>query len=172
MSQQPKPKPSAEAKNNDTSKDDTLKTHKIRILEKSDFSKGFLDLLSQLTSTGNVTKEAFEKAFDNLSPQKTVFVIEDKDEKGNTIIIGSISIIMEQKFIHSCRCVAHIEDVVIHKNFRKKGLGKALIDHGVKFAEQNNAYKCILDCSKKNIGFYNKCGFIEKEIEMAYYFGK
>jgi hypothetical protein len=28
----------------------------------------------------------------------------------------------------------------------------------------------ILDCSQKNVPFYEKCGFIHKEYEMACYF--
>ena len=30
-------------------------------------------------------------------------------------------------------------------------------------------YKVILDCSEKNVGFYEKCGFQRKEVLMAWY---
>lgn len=31
-------------------------------------------------------------------------------------------------------------------------------------------YKIILDCSVKNVPFYQKCGFTEKEREMVLYY--
>jgi glucosamine-phosphate N-acetyltransferase len=30
-------------------------------------------------------------------------------------------------------------------------------------------YKIILDCSEKNVQFYEKCGFKKKEVEMVWY---
>jgi len=30
-------------------------------------------------------------------------------------------------------------------------------------------YKIILDCSEKNVPFYEKCGFKKKEVQMAFY---
>jgi len=33
-------------------------------------------------------------------------------------------------------------------------------------------YKIILDCNDKNVGFYQKCGFKQKEIQMALYKSK
>ena len=33
----------------------------------------------------------------------------------------------------------------------------------------NNCYKIILDCSDKNVAFYQKCGYIRKGAQMAMY---
>lgn len=39
---------------------------KMRPLERSDFSKGYKELLSQLTVVGNLTQERFEERFDEM----------------------------------------------------------------------------------------------------------
>jgi hypothetical protein len=31
-------------------------------------------------------------------------------------------------------------------------------------------YKVILDCAEKNVGFYEKLGFVRKEVQMAHYY--
>ena len=156
--------------------------YEIRMLQKSDYEKGYIDLLSQLTEVGNVSKEEFNIAFDNMSSKKTVFVIESDDpdhddpdhdsgsNENKSIIIATLAVVMEQKFIHNCRRVGHIEDLVIDKRFRGQGLAKLLMLHVSEFGEKNNAYKSILDCHVKNAGLYKKCGFDEKEIQMVRYY--
>ena len=39
-----------------------------------------------------------------------------------------------------------------------------------KAAEVCGCYKVILDCSEENAGFYERCGYSRKEIQMAKYF--
>ena len=38
-----------------------------RLLDKTDFDKKFVELLSQLTETGNITKESFENQYESMS---------------------------------------------------------------------------------------------------------
>lgn len=51
----------------------------LRKLERSDFEKGFLETLSELTNVGEMSKDAFEKRFDEIasSPDYHVFVAEN-----------------------------------------------------------------------------------------------
>ena len=37
-------------------------------------------------------------------------------------------------------------------------------------AEFAGCYKVILDCSEATAGFYERCGYVRKEIQMAKYF--
>lgn len=48
----------------------------IRQLEVSDYNKKYMELLSQLTTAPNVTKDCFEYQFRNLN--SNIFVIEEK----------------------------------------------------------------------------------------------
>ena len=88
--------------------------------------------------------------------------------KGN--IIGSITLLIEPKFIHDLSYVAHIEDVVVHSECRGVGIGKHMIMKAVEVSKEYGCYKVILDCSDECVDFYNKCGFKVKEHHMALYF--
>ena len=138
----------------------------IRSLSLSDYYKNYINLLSQLTNIGNISFEQFSIKFQTINNSNIhIFVIEN-----NNIIIVTATILIEDKFIHNCSKVGHIEDIVIDKNYRKLGLGKVMIEYLVEFAKKQNCYKIILDCDKNLVSFYHKMAFVEKNIQMALYF--
>jgi glucosamine-phosphate N-acetyltransferase len=139
----------------------------IRSLKNTDYNKGYLNLLSQLTDTSVVSFDEFSQFVSNLTVQHQIFVIEDLSINK---IVGTGTILIELKLIHGLGKVAHIEDIVTDNEYRCLGLGIKLIDKLVKIAEENKCYKVILDCKEHNVGFYNKCGFEEKGVQMAKYF--
>lgn len=136
---------------------------KIRKIKKQDFKKGYLLTLSNLASCDLTIKKAeriFKKHIkDNLV--YNIFVAEQDTE-----IVGTITLLIEQKFIHGGRRVAHIEDVAVRKGFEGQGIGSALVKTAIKKAKKEGCYKVILDCEKKNIPFYKKFGFKVHETEM------
>ena len=85
----------------------------FRKLEKSDYYKNYLQLLSQLTEVGHITFEEFSNILDKIQSQIWVF----EDIQSNKII-ASASILFEQKIIHVGGIVAHLEDVVIDESYR------------------------------------------------------
>ena len=137
-----------------------------RLLQSSDFNKGFLELLGQLTTVGDISKEAFIKRLAEISKNSLhkIFVLE-RDNK----IISCATLIVENKFIHSCGRVGHVEDVVVHSGYRSMQLGKIMINYLSKEAEKMGCYKIILDCADKNIEFYKKCLYEYKGAHMARY---
>eukprot|EP01083_Nonionella_stella_P220259 788245_1 len=138
-----------------------------RFLEKGDYDKGYLQLLGLLTTVGTVSRELFNKTFDKLEPANIkIFVIEDLSAKK---IIACCTLAIEQKFIHQCSSVGHIEDVVSDTNIRGKGLGKQITDIAVNYARNYGCYKTILDCADHNVAFYERCGFVTKENQMVIY---
>lgn len=88
----------------------------------------------------------------------------------NDNIIAGITLIIEQKLIHNGKCVGHIEDFVVLKEYRNKGYGEHLLNHAKIICEQNNCYKIILDCSPLLESYYDKKGFTKKGSYMALYF--
>jgi len=82
-----------------------------------------------------------------------------------------ITILIEPKLIHSGSSVAHIEDLVVDKDYQRLGIAKELIDFSVDYINNsiNKCYKIILDCKKELIPFYNKFEFEERNIQMAKY---
>lgn len=72
--------------------------------------------------------------------------------------------------IHNFGTIGHIEDISIAKEHQGKGLGKLLINSLDAVAQSVGCYKCILDCSPENSGFYSKCGYSGCGTEMSHYF--
>ena len=85
-------------------------------------------------------------------------------------ILGALTLITEQKFIHNGKCVAHIEDFIVKKEYRSQNIGKDLMNYAINYAKQNNCYKIILDTNNKLVNYYTNYGFINKGIYMGYYF--
>ena len=112
----------------------------IRLLEQKDYFKYYI-LINEFRQT-----EFSYNNFCNFINEKNiqVWIIEDKDE-----IVGTATLLFEQKLIHNFGIVAHIEDVVISKNFRRQNYGKILIEYLIKKAKEKTCYKIILNCDSK-----------------------
>ncbi len=138
----------------------------IRKLDPSDYYKGYLDLLSQLSpTTNNISQQEFYQQFSKLQDNTHIFIIEH-----NNKIVASSTLIIEYKFIHQLKNVGHIEDVIVDEQYRGKGLSQKLMDHMIEYCKDNECYKIILDCSEEYQKFYEKFGFNKKNIQMAMYF--
>jgi len=137
----------------------------IRELELNDLDNGFLESLDSLKPATTLPKkkaiEIFEKI--NMNPSQIIYVIE-KDLQ----IIGSATLILEQKFIHDGKCVGHIEDVVINKKFQKLKFGSKLISKLIQRAHEEGCYKTVLDCLDDVAPFYKNLGFVPHLKGMRY----
>lgn len=136
----------------------------LRLLEVDDYYRGFLQLLEQLTVVGSekISLADFEAKFNATHNQTYVVAQDDK-------IIATGSLLIEHKFIRQLGKVGHIEDVVVDKDIRGGGWGRKILDRLVSEAKTAGCYKIILDCSQANVPFYEKCGFVVKEKQMAMY---
>jgi len=83
-------------------------------------------------------------------------------------IVGSITAIIEQKFIHNGGKICHIEDVVTRKGFEKLGIGSLLVEKVLELAKNEKCYKVILNCSEYNSKFYENLGFYIHDTGMRY----
>jgi glucosamine-phosphate N-acetyltransferase len=122
--------------------------------------------MTKLYSQLSVCDDIATNVFLQWVQHHTIFV--DIDERYN--IKGAITVILERKMIHSGKKVAHIEDVVVDSQWRYKKIGSELLKYAIKYAQDNDCYKTILNCSEELIPFYAKHGFTTKNVEMSYYF--
>ena len=120
-------------------------------------------LLQQLTIAPEISSERYDYIISSLNDNHRIFTFV---EDNNTI--GLITVFIEQKLIHGGKCVAHIEDLVVDKEHRKKGISSALIDHVVNYVKGANCYKIILDCSEEVSCVYKKSKFEQKGVQMSY----
>ncbi|KAK0393036.1 hypothetical protein QR680_000026 [Steinernema hermaphroditum] len=97
---------------------------RIRPLQLDDYYNGFLQLLTQLTSVGEVSFEKFGQQFNamkNANPQAYyVIVIEEESTKK---IVGASTLVIELKFIHEAGCRGRVEDVVVASRACEEALG-------------------------------------------------
>ncbi|KAB8231884.1 acyl-CoA N-acyltransferase [Aspergillus alliaceus] len=141
----------------------------IRPVRRSDYKRGFLDVLRVLTTVGDITEEQWNQRFDWISARNDEYyllVICDTADR----VVGTGSLLVERKFIHSLGMVGHIEDIAVDQSQQGKKLGLRIIQALDYVAANVGCYKSILDCSEHNEGFYLKCGFKRAGLEMAHYY--
>jgi len=129
----------------------------------------YLLLLSDLTSTSYIQTSLFLKNIERICEMGTIIVgIINHDSSFE--IIASGTIIFEPKIIREGRSVGHIEDIVVSKEMRGKGISQKILNILKLIAREKNCYKVILDCNEEVKNVYTKNGFNVKGIQMAEYF--
>ena len=141
----------------------------FRKIEKNDFHKNYIQLLQHLTIVNpeEINADTFNNFIDKLNDSHSIYVLEDIINK---VVIGTITLLIEEKIIHNMGKVGHIEDVIVDPKYRGANLGKTMIKKVTEIAKNANCYKIILDCGEHNEEFYTKCGFKLKGLQMAHYF--
>ena len=138
---------------------------KIREIVEEDIERGFLKSLDSLKKASDLDKEVAKDILRKiiLNPNHIIHVAED-----NGKIVGSTTLLIEQKFIHNGGYVGHIEDVVVSKEFEGRGIGIKLVTSLLEIANTRNCYKTILDCKDELIPFYERIGFKQESNQMRY----
>lgn len=121
----------------------------VRKLEISDKSKGFIELLQQLTVCDSVSDKEFEQRFQELASYGEDHIIRVIEDNCSEKIIATGSVFIERKFIRNCGKVGHIEDVVVDPSARGLHLGKRIIEYLTDHAGSRGCYKVILNCSSE-----------------------
>ena len=138
---------------------------KIRGIVESDIDIGFLENLDHLRKASNLDRETagniLKKIIEN--PDHIIHVAEIDGK-----IVGSTTLLIEQKFIHDGGTVGHIEDVVVSKEYEGRGVGIKLVTSLLEVASAKNCYKTILDCKDELIPFYEKIVFKQESNQMRY----
>ena len=161
----------------------------VLVNDTENLNKQIFDTLSCLTDAPYISNEKIKEIITSIkdNPNHDIFVLvtflntnvndylmninKNMKKMLNTDyrIIGMGTIIIEQKLIHSGKQVAHIEDVVITKNYQNQKYGTILLNKLMDICETYDIYKIILDCSEKNVPFYNRFNFEHRNCGMAYY---
>ena len=137
----------------------------IREIEENDLKQGFLESLDFLRKASNIDKNKAREILKKIkqNPNHIIHVAID-----NNKIVGSTTLLIEQKFIHDGGFVGHIEDVVVRKEYEGKGIGIKLVMSMLECAKEKNCYKTILDCKDDVKQFYERIGFKNESNGMRY----
>lgn len=112
----------------------------IRPLRRSDYQRGYLDVLRVLTTVGEISEEQWDKRFDWIKSRNDEYymlVVCDGADR----VVGTGSLIVERKFIHELGMVGHIEDIAVEKGQQGKKLGLRIIQALDFVAAQVGCYK-------------------------------
>ena len=133
-----------------------------RLLQPSDYASNFLSVLEQLTTVGPISKSKFMQQLDLMRQSKCQHVVVIERESTDTKqskIYATATILIEHKVGRLGQSSGHIEDVVVDSSARGLGLGLKVICILIQIATNEKCAEVVLDCSEKNVAFYEKCGF-------------
>ena len=108
----------------------------------------------------------YDEIWDKFQSQTNYFGLVALDEKLDVVGYGSIFI---QQNIRGGK-IGQIEDITVHPDFRKKGIGKLLINALYQISKQEKCYKVSLVCKEHNLSFYQKCDFVISGISLSKFF--
>ena len=124
----------------------------------------YFDLLSHLSTCPPLSPELFYTNLKSIMSMGTIIVAYD-----NNRIIASGTVIIEPKIIRAGKCVGHIEDIVVHPQWRGRGIAQDILQKLKDYAISNNCYKIILDCNDAVSNVYAKSGFHVSGLYMSNY---
>lgn len=106
--------------------------------------------------------EEFNKTYNKIFNNGTIIVAEL-----NGKLIGSITVLLESKFLHNSCVYAHIEDVFVNEHHRRKTIGNSLVDNAVKYCRNEKVFKISLNCDENLKDFYELSNFDHRQINMS-----
>ncbi|MDI1495506.1 MAG: acetyltransferase GNAT family [Cenarchaeum symbiont of Oopsacas minuta] len=137
----------------------------IRKLERGDLENGFLKSLDSLRQATGINKEKADEVFEHIesNPHHMVLVAVSDDR-----VVGTCTLLMENKFIHKGSKICHIEDLSVDAEYQGTGVGRSLIKAALDASAKDGCYKTLLDCQKNVAEFYEKIGFKKSAIMMRF----
>jgi len=141
----------------------------------------YLSLLSVLSETPMISNDEIKQQLIKITRLGVVWVCikndqknlkndqkndqkNQKNQKNQKIqIIGTGTLLFEPKLSHGCKYVGHIEDIVVHADFRGLNIACTILDKLKEFA-QPHCYKVILHCKEELKEFYEKNGFVSSNL--------
>ncbi|XP_030855561.1 glucosamine 6-phosphate N-acetyltransferase [Strongylocentrotus purpuratus] len=131
----------------------------MRPLQIGDYDKGYLQLLSQLTTVGDVPRKLFEEQFHayKACPNSYYIIVIEDTSCSQVVATGTLGI--DFKFTHMCSKKGKLDEVVVKEEYRGKQLGKLMVETLTLLSQQVGCYKTTLECKTDNIPFYTKFGY-------------
>ncbi|KAK9496857.1 hypothetical protein O3M35_012916 [Rhynocoris fuscipes] len=136
---------------------------RLRPLRIDDYEAGYMQLLSQLTEVGDYDKDKFIETFKIMKQHKGMYYVTVIEDLSSGQVIGTGTLLIEQKFIHNCALRGRVEDVVVNSEYRGKQLGKLIIHTLTLMSKHLKCYKVTLDCKDSNRPFYESLGYKKEE---------
>lgn len=128
----------------------------VRELQKGDLQNGFLTTLDILKPASGIDPAKAQEIFEKIDadPDHIVIVAESGGR-----IVGTVTLFIDQKFIHRGGRVGHVEDLAVADEFQSHKVGSRLMTYLLNAAQKKGCYKTILNCPDHIVPFQTKMGF-------------
>ena len=133
----------------------------MRSLCQDDNHKGYLELLSELTTVGDVTEQMFTERFNAMKSCLNTYYIVVVEDIAVSRIVSTSTLVVEHHMNSSFEITkkGRIEDVVVADTHRGKRLGQLLLETLILLAEKVNCNEVSLECKDRTVDFYARFGF-------------
>ena len=122
--------------------------------------RNYINLIQKYKNI-DYNESKFRYTLDKINNNGKIIICEHNNQ-----IIGTITILIDYKFIHNFSKYAHFEDVFIDPNHQKKGICRNLLNLGITYAKSNKCLKIKLNCVDKLKQLYEKFNFEKNGISM------
>lgn len=129
----------------------------IRKIDINDY-KDFINLIKT-----NITFDQFSNFLKFTLSDKHIIIVIEVEKK----IIGTGTLIIEPKLTYNISYMGHIENILVHENYRGKGLGKLIVNYLSNYAKEYGCYRIDLTCEDRLEDFYKNLGFEIKQLGMT-----
>jgi ribosomal protein S18 acetylase RimI-like enzyme len=129
-----------------------------------------IELYEELTEEKlDISPELQKQVFNEIlsMPRHALVVAEE-----NGMVLGTLVLQIVPNLSHHARPWSQVENVVVDKRYRRKGIGRLLMDYAVNRSREAGCYKVQLASSKKRLEaheFYRSIGFQDSSIGFRYY---
>lgn len=112
----------------------------IRPLQRSDYGRGYMDVVRIVGKTGWVGEDVWEARCEWLRRNSdNYFIVVILDPEDTVVATGTV--LFERKFTHNMGIVAHVEDIAVARTQRGKKMGLRVLEALVHAATEYGAYK-------------------------------
>nr|XP_011421262.1 probable glucosamine 6-phosphate N-acetyltransferase [Crassostrea gigas] len=139
----------------------------VRPLRRSDYDKGYMDLLlsALYVRDQGITQQEFEDRFDRMKASGGSYIITVIEDTSTKKIVGNAVLHVELKFLQPSVKRGRLEDIAVLERYRGQQLGKLLMDVTTILCKKVGCFRVSLHCKDKFVPLYQKFGFYIDEPE-------
>jgi ribosomal protein S18 acetylase RimI-like enzyme len=117
-----------------------------------------LELYQQLNPDDVINETIAKNVLKNIESQNIKYFI----AKENGKIVSSCYICIIPNLSRGGKSIGYIENVITDVKYRRKGVGKTIVENAIKYAKEQNCYKVLLQSGNNRTDsypFYESLGF-------------
>ena len=135
----------------------------IRLLDASDH-EGYVELINQFRPSSRNRAMDFEAIRCEVIGSGVVWICTEGGK-----VVGTVTVHVEQKFIHGGARYARIEDLFVMPGWRNRGIAGMLLNRAMQYCQDpvNCIRKVSLTCTDELVSFYERRGFSNRQNDLS-----